>query len=1081
MDARLLPEFAYSANPYLVAQNAEWITSWGYPSLFVPAAPFGFAGTPPTLGFQYVSGLPIFQYQPTSFFNALNAIQGGVPPYPYVTTAEAAYQAPQELATHLMYGGLMSLSAAATAALYAVVYSKHIGGRLYHALEHRLPFLGGLRGFIRGLPFVGEFAAAALPELLGGFIDMQVGGNFALAGLSALVEQAGEAVGGVNVVQNSLQTQLIGTKEFDYFRNSLHPQAAADLYLDLLHIGTENPLVDRETLLNVLSAGSYLGVFEFTHHDAQSIVQAVKGIAGMLRIVSEIARDPSMMDTLQRVAEFVHNGYSIQQALSLYHELGIYAQAGGTTLGAIWEQAVQQFGGLFKQVGLSVPTGVLAGVQTMAFMHGFGPYAFEEGLAPVLRMVGGAEGYQQKLLQLAATYASPNPFSYFLERGIPTTPEDFFRWSFERPQEVEAQFRKVGAVEFTLEHQARLIDQLKEMGLSNEAILYMAQTGQLPIEPVFARAYLQGGLQAYSKALFHQRIATEQARAHDIVNQMEIFSENLLYRIQKWKATLKELVQHPFAKTYAALAEELTEFRKTYYTHPEEMNVLTRFFGDLIFGRAPEFLHQEFLQKEGEIRTLEALEEGSFGEITEILKAGAENLPHLKNVEVMKEFLPLTKLTKHDIEKAHYTILNFENEEIERWLEEAYEKTHDWGEAVVEAYLQHKDEILREYGTQDVEKVKLALLEMAGEKAGDLEDVLSAFRGTVEAYAQGVSTPEEIKRYRRVLDTFYKIYKDLRDQYRILNLSWWETTYIPLSGLLGDKISPAGKVFKFAMEELGVSYDFLHKTYEHLGNVDLDKVITRALKDHDRNYLLFLNYVTADEEEAHKLYKRLPIELRQQAEAFRLYLQWAHKYVQAHPEERQGRLAEFLNYFEHLRQVLHSGKPVALAGTSEITQAEIAENLRKALGIEDRKQAAKIFKELAELPELKGEEYKKHLAEVVRELKQVHSGAAHSFAMQLQRASTPEEAGKLIAELVKSVGGIHPQASQHLTEALITQLSTHVEGATRSLREFNMHTEKAAESLEHLAASAKSVIHWFENLNHSFLPTTLKPPIQKEH
>lgn len=1098
----MLPGFAYAANPYLMAQNAEWLAqSWGLPNLFIPAAPLGFAATPSSYAFQYLTGLPIFQYQPTSWVSLGKTFLGlQYPIYPYATTAETIYGAAIPLAAKTTETGLELLSGLTAMGLFAFAYSKR-GSELGLGLLNRLvPGVGSAIGRLRAIPLIGEF----LPSMIGGTITSFLTAQPILAAVGWLSEQAGEAVGGTVSIAHSLSRYMIGTSEFEPAVGEITFRTAAELYSKLMETSTEHPLLDRDTLLAVATTAPRLGILESVEPNVDNIVKAIKGISAYLRIISELARDPSMMDTLQRVAEFMEGGATLTQAISFYHQFGIQAMAGGTTLNDIYESILQPVMQAAQQANVLPITGAAAYMSTLPFMHGFAPFVNNSPLQPYFALVGGPQGYSMVLTQEVLRNAY-NPIWLMAEHSVGPfggrglTPQQYYEWLYNRPVELQREISEVGAPNYIWEQSARIVDMLRRYGITDKGMLYQVAI-QLGADPLAVRAILEQQVGTYLHGMAHAKVAEAQARLSDLINTTELETYGIAGKIELAARQLEAFVQHPLSTITGTLADWWTNLRLETRFYSETMSPIERKLSTWLFGATPEEFERMFHLTKEEQNFYELALHGSAEETAELLKLGLENLPKMKQIEAARDWYPFFGKQQREVweevaEKAALYLPDLEHKfHFERYLEEHVKQFSDVGKAVVEFFEEHKKDFVREYGKEnlfDIQRIlKYAATEYAkerffkGTKVGEL-DISNQISEQIKRL---FSTSEEVSDTWKKLTAFYTS-EQLFEKYGLTTgsgiLDFFKYGYLGEVNL--------AQIVEYALENEGpipawsvLNRDERIKRYrEHIDTSLVKRVLSDALKHHSPRAIALVAYMQAlakgDYEKAGEIAEKFGFQPEKMRDVRTMsYLGELLHYIQEKRDyysrfEETKYLLHLAEYFtsEDFSKVLEKGmKTLPPSSTTELLASQAVFHGLEILtgkkiksptdetakvGMQALKDLADFLATYSEYQKTHDLELKKKLQEeahiLTEELAHLPTATARELRAALQSGDY-ERVRELTVNLFKtSVVLEHPEKLSHLSQAMVTAAEhTHkaLEGVVKDLRELS----DTLEVLSHRAREA---------------------------
>jgi len=1113
MDARLLPEFAYAANPYLMAQNAEWITSWGFPNLFIPASPIGFAATPPSYAFQYVTGLPIFQYQPTGWLSLAKTFLGvQYPIYPYATTAETIYGAAIPLAAKTTETGMELLSGLAAAGLFAFAYSQR-GARLgIGLLEKLFPGIGSgierLAARAATVPLIGGFLGETVPSMIGGTIVSTLAVQPALMALGWLSEQAGEAVGGTISVAHSLSRYMIGTEEFQPATGEISLHSAAEIYSKIMETSTEHPLLDRDTLLAVTTVAPRLGMLESVEPNIDQIVKAIKGISAYLRIVSELARDPSMMDTLQRVAEFMEGGATLTQAISFYHQFGIQAMAGGTTLNDIYESVLQPLMQSARQANVLPITAAVAYMSALPFVHGFAPFVNNSPLQPYFALMGGPQGYSLSITQRVLQNAY-NPIWMMAEHevgpfgGHGMTPQQYYEWLYNRPVELQKEISEVGATNYVWEQSARIVDMLRRYGITDKGMLYQVAV-QLGADPLVVRAILEKQMGTYMHGMAHAKVAEAQARLSDLINTTELETYGIAGQMELLYRKVEAFVQHPFSTITGAIADWWTNLRLDTRFYPETMSPIGRKVAVWLFGETPEEFKRLFHLTKEEQNFYEMVLHGSEEEAAEILKLGLENLPKMKQIESARDWYPFFGKQEYKIwaeveEKAALYLPELEHQfHLKEYFDKHVKSFEDIGKAVVDFFEEHKKEFATRYGKEnlfDIQRIlKYYSVEYAKKrffKGENVDELQLANRVSEQIEALFSSDEKQAAEALQELTGLYTSEK-LLEKY----------------GLAGNLILDALRFGLFGKKDLFAVLDYVFtaggftsyldlEASRYMKNVDthlVERVFVDALKYHSPRAMALIAYMQAiargEYDKAGEIAEKYGFSPEKMKDVrsmlyFGKYLQHVLEKKKEFSSTPEGsyvvHLAEFLTGTEFTKGIEKSLEILPTTSTTELLASQTvlhgleiltnkkisAEELKSPTdqtvkyGIEALRGLSEFLKTYHEYQKTHDVKLKEKLQqesqEIAKELSHLPTATASALKQALLSGDY-EKARELTLNLFKtSVLLEHPDKLKHLSQTMVLAAEdTHkaLEGVVKDLRELGetleMLGQKARQANTHL-------------------------------
>jgi len=535
MSVQLLPPYAYSFNPYLQSVALEHLSKLGFPDYSKPFSPIGFTALPSDLATQYVTGIPPYAYNPSLVSSLFRTLfhEGRLDyVYPYATTAETVAQAPIDLGAALVKTAGIYLPSLAV--LGAAILAEIKFGRQAFNLLGRLPLVGRFISGLTNIPLIGGF----VPEILGGALVYS--GTSAALGFLAdklLVEPIADVITGVHDVRAATARLMIGEEEFSPYLGTLTPEAAGEVYKELLDIYANAPHLEYSEIMGILTAGSQLGLFDLIGPSKDRLIRAIKSIAGVIDVISEIARDPSIVDSLRNIAQLARLGIPIDMALASYEQLAILSTAAGRPLSSVYPQLLQA-GLSYLNYGLSPLTGTLAAAETSLYAKVLAEDMVRRGQGIFLSSLGGPEGIAQRHQQFFATLSQNPLFILSLLNGGPivgggVTPERYFAAQLYAPEIMEEMRRKYGPEVTNMLFMYRIANTLQSAlpGASRVAIGYVLRQMGFPEDLV--RMYVEGGEERLLAALGEKAGRQETARMMEELNRLELRTYGFLGRLQR--------------------------------------------------------------------------------------------------------------------------------------------------------------------------------------------------------------------------------------------------------------------------------------------------------------------------------------------------------------------------------------------------------------------------------------------------------------------------------------------------------------------------------------------------------------------
>jgi len=605
--AQLIPEFADSVNPYLRAAALQRLSEWGFPEFYYPASPIGFAAYPSDLATQYVTGLPAYFYSP-SFLSSLSAfVQEPLETaytIPYATSAEQAFHTTIALADASISSPLLLVGAIGSVAAgfalesvlsYPLVNAikslpiigapipviEKVGSRVLSTILRRPVSGAAVSRFLIGLPIAYTLGSAAFEALIGPLV----------------IDPLADVISGLHDTRAALARVGFGAAEYSPFLGTIEPETAGDVYRELLKIWEEMPHLELSQVEALLTVGSQVGLFDLIGPNKERILNAIKSLASFIDVLSEIARDPSIADTLRNLGQLTRLGLTPQTALQAYRQLALLSTATGVPLSAVYPELLQA-GAAFTQVFVSPLTGIQAAAEARLYGHELARLLTRQGQELFVSAMGGQEGiaaqYQQFMMRLPEMpiFTMEMLFGGGMETGRlgrldftgGVRPEDYARLFIFRPELMEELRERYGPEGLAHVMALRALESLQAVapGLSPEMqALWLAQMG-FPMTVV--RAVATGGEEALLEATLEAERRRRLAESMEQANLYERRTLSLWGRLTKegLRRGLLVPVREAWTDFVSGLQQELYEFRVHTRYAPE--GTIERWIGELLWG-----------------------------------------------------------------------------------------------------------------------------------------------------------------------------------------------------------------------------------------------------------------------------------------------------------------------------------------------------------------------------------------------------------------------------------------------------------------------------------------------------------------
>ncbi|RUM31745.1 MAG: hypothetical protein DSY42_02190 [Aquifex sp.] len=435
-----------------------------------------------------------------------------------------------------------------------------------------VPVVGSLAGrvasWLSGMTgaSVTRFLFGSLP----GFLIAEWLASKAIGNL--FVDPIATTIGDTKRIRASLGRLMMGSEEWNPATGTIRSSTAHEIFKEINRIWANEITVQYEDVMAILTAGSQLGLFDPIGPNKDRIIQAIKTIASHLRVISEIARDPSMVDTLKNLSALAQMGVPVEMTPLVYKQMAITSTAYGRPLSQMFPILQQEYGQFFMQLGLSPYTGIVVGNEALLYSTVMNEVLRERGMHLFASSLGGAEGIARMNAMLFGQLLKSDPLTQYmiissgfgplgkLDFGKSIDARTFFMYQLFDEEIAKKITEEYGGAQWFNLHRGLLLNQFLEKTVRDPFTrAYVLR--QLGAPPELARAVATGDFSFYVDTVEKMAIRRRQAELSNALNEMELRTYGILGPVSLFFRRLKTWPREFWSDFIGDIKEDVENFR----------------------------------------------------------------------------------------------------------------------------------------------------------------------------------------------------------------------------------------------------------------------------------------------------------------------------------------------------------------------------------------------------------------------------------------------------------------------------------------------------------------------------------------